>query len=182
MLRYSKLTVADEIENALSYYRITFLRELPRAVRRHRRRDSPRSIGAAGRATCRRFLQMGSWIGGDRDGNPNVNAATMQTRLTRQSTTIFDFYLEEVHALAPNCRCRPCSVASSPALQALADASPDQSPHRTDEPYRRALIGIYARLAATARELGAAQRPAQGSRPADAVRRRRRIRAPTCRC
>eukprot|EP01035_Chromulina_nebulosa_P038741 gene38741-52328_t len=29
MLRYSKLTVADEIENALSYYRITFLRELP---------------------------------------------------------------------------------------------------------------------------------------------------------
>ena len=29
MLRYSKLTVADEIDNALSYYRITFLRELP---------------------------------------------------------------------------------------------------------------------------------------------------------
>jgi phosphoenolpyruvate carboxylase len=34
-------------------------------------------------------------------------------------------------------------------LQALADASGDTSPHRADEPYRRALIGVYARLAAT---------------------------------
>jgi phosphoenolpyruvate carboxylase len=43
----------------------------------------------------------------------------------------------------------------SPELQALADASPDSSAHRTDEQYRRALIGIYARLAATARAHGA---------------------------
>ncbi len=42
---------------------------------------------------------MGSWIGGDRDGNPNVNADTMQHALTRQATTILDFYLDEVHAL-----------------------------------------------------------------------------------
>lgn len=36
----------------------------------------------------------------------------------------------------------------------LASRSPDASPHRADEPYRRALTGIYARLAATARVLG----------------------------
>ncbi|WP_337225207.1 phosphoenolpyruvate carboxylase, partial [Proteus terrae] len=35
----------------------------------------------------------------------------------------------------------------------LADASPDHSEHRKDEPYRRALIGIYARLAATLQAL-----------------------------
>jgi phosphoenolpyruvate carboxylase len=46
-------------------------------------------------------------------------------------------------------------VGISPALQALADASPDASAHRADEPYRRALVGMYARLAATARGLGA---------------------------
>ncbi|MDV7397246.1 phosphoenolpyruvate carboxylase, partial [Arthrospira platensis SPKY1] len=37
----------------------------------------------------------------------------------------------------------------SPRMQALAAASPDTNAHRADEPYRRALVGLYARLAAT---------------------------------
>jgi phosphoenolpyruvate carboxylase len=155
MLRYSKLTVADEIENALSYYRITFLRELPALYD-----DIELEIGAQyrGREAQLRdaaYVQMGSWIGGDRDGNPNVNAGTMQHALTRQSTTVLDFYLDEVHALGAELSTSTLMVEVSPALQALADASPDASPHRRDEMYRRALIGIYARLACTARELGA---------------------------
>ena len=154
MLRYSKLTVADEIDNALSYYRITFLREVPALVEdiaceiaAHYGNDSAGLHNAT-------YLQMGSWIGGDRDGNPNVNADTMRHALTRQSTTILDFYLDEVHALGAELSASTLLVDVSPALEALADASPDNSPHRSDEPYRRALIGIYARLAATARELG----------------------------
>jgi phosphoenolpyruvate carboxylase len=166
MLRYSKLTVADEIENALSYYRITFLRELPALyddieeeiaaqfpLRGRRSDNAGGSAAADNNAAC--YLQMGSWIGGDRDGNPNVNAATMQHALVRQSTTIFDFYLEEVHALGAELSISTLMVDVSPALKALAEMSPDQSAHRSDEPYRRALIGIYARLAATARKLGA---------------------------
>src|SRR5258707_260134 len=102
MLRYSKLTVADEIENALSYYRITFLHELPALYN-----DIEADIAAqfptrgrrAGGEELASYLQMGSWIGGDRDGNPNVNAATMLHALTRQSTTNFDFYLDEAHAM-----------------------------------------------------------------------------------
>ena len=155
MLRYSKLTVADEIDNALSYYRITFLRELPGLYD-----DIEEEIGAhypgqnasLGDAA---YVQMGSWIGGDRDGNPNVNAGTMQHALVRQATTILDFYLDEVHALGAELSISTLMVGASPALQALADVSPDHSPHRSDEPYRRALIGVYARLAATARALGA---------------------------
>ncbi|MBQ5949512.1 phosphoenolpyruvate carboxylase [Massilia sp. ST3] len=154
MLRYSKLTVADEIDNALSYYRITFLREVPALVEdiaceiaAHYGNDSAGLHNAT-------YLQMGSWIGGDRDGNPNVNADTMRHALTRQSTTILDFYLDEVHALGAELSASTLLVDVSPALASLADASPDNSPHRSDEPYRRALIGIYARLAATARELG----------------------------
>ncbi len=38
-------------------------------------------------------------------------------------------------------------------MQVLALSSPDTNSHRQDEPYRRALTGIYARLAATARFL-----------------------------
>ncbi|WUR15111.1 phosphoenolpyruvate carboxylase [[Empedobacter] haloabium] len=156
MLRYTKLTVADEIENALSYYRITFLREVPglyddieEDIAAQYGHEKPSQIPAP-------YLQMGSWIGGDRDGNPNVNAGTMQHALARHATTIIDFYLDEAHALGADLSVSTLMVGCSPALQALADASPDQSDHRADEPYRRALIGIYARLASTARALGAA--------------------------
>ncbi|SFU81206.1 phosphoenolpyruvate carboxylase [Pseudoduganella namucuonensis] len=157
MLRYSKLTVADEIENALSYYRITFLRELPGlyddieadiAAHYGEPEAEPKRIAAP-------YVQMGSWIGGDRDGNPNVNAATMRHALERQATTILDFYLDETHTLGAELSVSTLMVKCSPALQALADASTDTSDHRSDEPYRRALIGIYARLAASARALGA---------------------------
>lgn len=156
MLRYSKLTVADEIDNALSYYRITFLREIP-ALYDDIEEEIATQFPARGKSTqadTGTFLQMGSWIGGDRDGNPNVNADTMQRALDRQSATAFDFYLEEVHALGAELSMSTLLVDISPELAALADASPDTSPHRVDEPYRRALIGIYARLAATARALG----------------------------
>ena len=148
MLRYEKLTVADEIENALSYYRTTFLRELP-ALYDDIEDELQASLNGA------TYLQMGSWIGGDRDGNPNVNADTMQRALVRHATTIFDFYLDEVHTLGAELSTSTLLVPADAALEALAAASPDTSPHRADEPYRRALIGIYARLASTARGLGA---------------------------
>ena len=156
MLRYSKLTVADEIDNALSYYRITFLRELPGLyddIAHDIAAQYPQAKEQANASPT--FMQMGSWIGGDRDGNPNVGAATMHHALQRQSTTILDFYLEEVHALGAELSISTLLVDVSPALQALADASQDTSAHRTDEPYRRTLVGCYARLAATARALGA---------------------------
>jgi phosphoenolpyruvate carboxylase len=160
MLRYTKLTVQDEIDNALSYYRITFLRELPALYDDLETEIAAHFPQRQSQSNANRelppFVQMGSWIGGDRDGNPNVNAATMQHALARQSTTILDFYLEEVHALGAELSISTLLVGVSPELQALADASPDTSAHRTDEPYRRALIGIYARLAATTRALGAA--------------------------
>ena len=153
MLRYSKLTVADEIENALSYYRITFLRELP-GLYDDIEQDIAHHYGDSAPITAP-YVQMGSWIGGDRDGNPNVNGNTMSHALTRQATTILDFYLEEAHTLGAELSISTLMIACSPALQALADQSPDTSDHRADEPYRRALIGIYARLASTARTLGA---------------------------
>ena len=157
MLRYSKLTVADEIENALSYYRITFLRELPGLyddIEDDIAAEYPNGDGTIEPINAA-YVQMGSWIGGDRDGNPNVNAGTMQHALARHATTILDFYLDEVHALGAELSVSTLMVGVSAELQALADQSPDASPHRSDEPYRRALIGIYARLAATARALGA---------------------------
>src|SRR5205814_3733178 len=66
LLRFSKLTVADEVENALSYYEATFLREIPRLY--------AQLESELGQQPVAPFLRMGQWIGGDRDGNPNVGA------------------------------------------------------------------------------------------------------------
>ncbi|KUZ32636.1 phosphoenolpyruvate carboxylase [Burkholderia territorii] len=147
MLRDARLTVGDEIENALSYYRATFLDELPALYG-----DIEAALAEHGlSARVPAFFQMGSWIGGDRDGNPNVTAATLEEAINRQSAVILEHYLEQVHKLGAELSVSNLLVGANDAVKALAAASPDQSPHRVDEPYRRALIGIYTRLAASAR-------------------------------
>ncbi|BBU26897.1 phosphoenolpyruvate carboxylase [Burkholderia sp. THE68] len=147
MLRDTRLSVTDEIDNALSYYRATFLAEIPALYA-----DIEGALAEHGLPVrLPPFFQMGSWIGGDRDGNPFVTGETLETAITRQAIVIFEHYLEEVHKLGAELSVSNLLAGSSDALKALADASPDQSPHRTDEPYRRALIGIYTRLAASAR-------------------------------
>ena len=144
LLRYRKLTVRDEIENALSYYSTTFLREIPRLY--------AELEYLLGRPVAS-FFRMGSWIGGDRDGNPNVNADTLDIALRRQSETAFIYYLDELHRLGSELSLSRMLVGCSPELDALAEASHDTSPHREDEPYRRAAICLYGRLAATAKTL-----------------------------
>jgi phosphoenolpyruvate carboxylase len=145
MLRYTKLTVADEIENALSYYQATFLRQIPRMYRSIEEALPGHVIAP--------FFRMGNWIGGDRDGNPNVSAETLQMALRRQSETALRFYLTEVHELGAELSISATLAKVTPEMQALADRSPDHSAHREDEPYRRALVGMYARLAATLHDL-----------------------------
>ena len=99
------------------------------------------------------FLKMGSWIGGDRDGNPFVTAEVMRGTLKMQSSRVFVSISTNCMRLAPNCRSRRIWPMFPRNLRALAERSPDTSPHRSGEPYRLAVSGIYARLTATAREL-----------------------------
>ncbi len=144
LLRAHKLTVRDEIENALSYYRTTFLREIPRVYA-----ELEHLLGRPAPS----FFRMGNWIGGDRDGNPNVDAETLDVAVRRQSETAIDYYLAELHHLGAELSVSEMLVGSSDALKRLADTSKDQSPHRQDEPYRRAVIAISDRLAATRTKL-----------------------------
>jgi phosphoenolpyruvate carboxylase len=145
MLRYTKLTVSDEIENALSYYHATFLRQIPRMYREVETHLHGHDVA--------NFFRMGHWIGGDRDGNPFVTAETLRTALARQSETALRYYLTEVHLLGGELSTSQMLAPVTPAMLALAERSPDRNPHREDEPYRRALTGVYARLAATLHEL-----------------------------
>ncbi len=145
LLRFTKLTVADEIENALSYYEATFLREIPKLYAELEEALPGQPIAS--------FLRMGQWIGGDRDGNPNVTAQTLEHALTRQSDMALRHYLTEVHYLGGELSLSAMLVPFDAEMQALAAQSPDTNEHRQDEPYRRALTGMYARLAATLKNL-----------------------------
>ncbi|WP_342616854.1 phosphoenolpyruvate carboxylase [Rhodoferax sp. GW822-FHT02A01] len=145
LLRYSKLTVADEIENALSYYESTFLREIPKLYAELEELLTTQPVHT--------FLRMGQWIGGDRDGNPNVSAHTLEYALRRQSEVALRHYLTEVHYLGGELSISAILCDTTPEMQALAERSPDTNEHRKDEPYRRALTGMYARLAATLHNL-----------------------------
>ncbi len=149
MLRPTRLTVSDEIENGLSFFRYTFLDELPRLMEHMAHELGQRYPGTC--FTLPPFFRIATWIGGDRDGNPNVNALTLQRALGRQSGLVFSHYLAEVHSLGGELALASLLVKVTPALTRLSAASPDVSEHRKDEPYRRALSGVYARLAATAR-------------------------------
>ncbi len=144
LLRFTKLTVADEIDNALSYYQSTFLHEIPKLYAELEER--------LGGIEVHSFLRMGQWIGGDRDGNPFVTAETLDYAFRHQAETVLRHYLTEVHNLGAELSMSTLLVERTSAMAALAENSPDTSQHRNDEPYRRALTGIYARLAATLKE------------------------------
>jgi phosphoenolpyruvate carboxylase len=140
ILRTSSLTVRDEIDNALLYYRSTFIREIPKLYA-----DLEQRLGRP----VAPFFRMGNWIGGDRDGNPNVDAQTLDATVKAHAETILRHYLVEVHLLGAELSMSRTLVDCSAELDALAKASGDHNPHRADESYRCALIGVYARLAGT---------------------------------
>ena len=150
LLRQVKRGVRDEIGNGLSYFARTFLQELPVLYAQWDRMLASHVPGWTGRPMLSRlpsFLVLGSWIGGDRDGNPFVTAETLRFTFAAQAKLALGHYLEELHTLGAELSISAMLVPVSPELAQLADASGDNSPHRQDEPYRRAITGIYARLA-----------------------------------
>ena len=151
MLRTAKLTVFDEIKNGLEFYRYTFLKEIPKVYA-----DLEKELATRYDADIKipPFLRVGSWIGGDRDGNPFVTHDVMKSAVQQHSSVALEFYLHETHLLGTRLSLTERLTDISEDLRELAAASADQAVSRVDEPYRRALIRIYSRLSATARHLG----------------------------
>lgn len=139
-LRRQRLKVAEEVEILVAWLREVFLVAVPRLYSRWERVLGERPPS---------FLRIGSWIGGDRDGNPNVTAASLERALAEASRVLLGDYLARVHGLGAELSISSELVPCTPELLALADASADPVASHADEPYRRALTGIYARLAAT---------------------------------
>jgi phosphoenolpyruvate carboxylase len=139
-LRRERLYVTDEVDTALAYLKSIFLPVFPSLYARWERLlgERPRS-----------FLRLGSWIGGDRDGNPHVTADSLRLALGRAAQTLLVDYLDQVNELGAELSISRELAEVSDEVAALADRSGDVTAGRADEPYRRAITGIYARLAAT---------------------------------
>ncbi len=152
MLRSVRLSVHDEVDNGLAYYSYTFLSQVPyiyakieNLLERHMGEKAPK-VGS--------FLRIGSWIGGDRDGNPFVTHQVMLYAVEQQSALALDYYIEEVERIGHTMSLAERLIDITDELEELAAASPDIPACRDDEPYRRAFAGISMRLAATGQKLG----------------------------
>lgn len=144
--RPEKITVRDEIRNALTIVRTSML---PALIDLYE--NWSETIGQSGDVPT--MLRLGSWLGGDRDGHPGVTGETMRLALSSQARVILDVYAAEVRRLWSDLAISDLYEGASDALRSLAGASDDPSVHRADEPYRLALEVIFDRLAATSQRL-----------------------------
>jgi phosphoenolpyruvate carboxylase len=160
LLRRSKLRVIDEIANGLSFFERTFLAQLPKLYARLE--TDLAAADVPGEGPLAPFFRMGSWIGGDRDGNPFVTADVLREAFAMQSALILGHYRQELEALADELSLDTRLVGVSDAIEALA-AGQGPSLHRDREPYRRAATAILGRLQATRAELQG--RPPNGASP-----------------
>jgi phosphoenolpyruvate carboxylase len=156
ILRTTKLSVLDEVENALAFFDATFFAEVPRL---YAAVEHELGVATGGLPI---FLEVGSWIGGDRDGNPFVDGTVLTEALARQADRAFAFYLAQLKLLRRELTLASIHAATSPALQALAERSAGHTAHQADEPYRRALAAITTRVTATQAALKGL--PAEGER------------------
>jgi phosphoenolpyruvate carboxylase len=149
LIRLSRLKIQDEIETGLRYYQAAFLDVIPKVNAEVRTALQARWPDA--HLLEQPILRPGSWIGGDRDGNPNVTADVVRQATGRAAYTALEHYFSEITALEQELSMSARLVKISDELQELAGDCDE--PVRADEPYRRAMRVIHGRLTATAAEI-----------------------------
>jgi phosphoenolpyruvate carboxylase len=149
LIRLSRLKIQDEIETGLRYYQAALFEVIPQVNAEVRSALQARWPDA--HLLEQSMLRPGSWIGGDRDGNPNVTADVVRLATGRASYTALEHYFGEITALEQELSMSARLVKVSDELEALADRCHELT--RADEPYRRALRVIHGRLTATAAEI-----------------------------
>jgi len=145
MVRRSKMSVAIEVVNGLSYYDYTFFDELPRLYQRledalDEGEDSSDPVHIPS------FLRIGSWIGSDRDGNPYVDADVLQQTLSTQSSKALEYYRDELGKLAVELSLSAAIVAISDEMRQLLDSDQSGQSVASLEPYREAIAGFIERI------------------------------------
>src|SRR5580693_1660394 len=149
LVRLSRLQITDEIDVGLRYYPAAFFEVIPKVNAEVR--EALRSRWPDADLLPEPILRPGSWIGGDRDGNPNVTADVVRLATASAAYTALAHYLSELTALEQELSMSSRLITVTPELAALADSRKEAA--RADEPYRRAVRVIRARLSATTAEI-----------------------------
>ena len=149
LVRLSRLQISDEIAVGLRYYQAAFFDVVPKVNAEVR--DALRRRWPDADLLTEPILRPGSWIGGDRDGNPNVSADVVRLATSSAAYTALGRYAAELTALEQELSMSARLVAVTDDLAALAEACDEHA--RGDEPYRRALRVIHGRLTATAEHI-----------------------------
>ena len=149
LVRLSRLQITDEIDVGLRYYPAAFFEVIPKVNAEVR--EALRSRWPDADLLPEPILRPGSWIGGDRDGNPNVTADVVRLATASAAYTALAHYLSELTALEQELSMSSRLIMVTPELAGLADSCKEAA--RADEPYRRAVRVIRARLSATTAEI-----------------------------
>ena len=149
LIRMSRLQITDEIEVGLRYYPAALFRVIPQVNAEVR--DALRARWPDADLLPAPILQPGSWIGGDRDGNPNVTADVVRRATGSAAFTALAHYLAELTDLEQELSMSARLITVTGQLTALAQSCPEKA--RADEPYRRAVRLIRGRLTATAADI-----------------------------
>ncbi|WP_067139744.1 phosphoenolpyruvate carboxylase [Oceanivirga salmonicida] len=149
ILRDSKLRVDNEITNINSYYKSSFLESIPDLIVKYN--EKSKKLGIKEDLIP---ITIGTWVGGDRDGNPYVSDKTLEKAVYSASTLIFEEYIEKLEQLYRDISLSTELSKVSLEVMEMAEKSFDISIHRQKEPYRRAIKYIKDRVISTAYYLG----------------------------
>ncbi|BDB27248.1 phosphoenolpyruvate carboxylase [Cupriavidus sp. P-10] len=151
LLRFQALTPIDEVRNGISYFERTFFREVPRLycgledAIREMCKGSRRDVAFAAPP----LLQIGTWIGGDRDGNPNIDASVLRMAGRLQFEACIGHYQSILGRLVQTLTLSTARTRVAPAVKLLSERATGVSPHTVDEPYRRGLAYVSQKLRGT---------------------------------
>ncbi|WP_297808311.1 phosphoenolpyruvate carboxylase [uncultured Methylophaga sp.] len=156
-VRAIKPTVRDEIKNGLFYFNVSLFDAVPRTYRNLEnaiRRVYSDEIEAGQDFKVPGLVKFGSWIGGDRDGNPFVTAETTEMAIQLQKRTVIRRYLEDITKLSyilthsqPLCQISEALAEDmAESEQRYAGAFLAKHDRFVNEPYRRKLYMMRHRL------------------------------------
>lgn len=152
-LRGQRPTAEDEIRNTLHYFNQSIIQAVPVLCR-----NLERALGRSYEQRIRfpAFLRFGSWVGGDRDGNPFVTVNTSWYALRMQIREVLTYYLRQTDVLADELSHSRRWCAPTPSFEASLAEDEAEYLNRTgalperfaQEPYRRKLYLMRERLTA----------------------------------
>ncbi|WP_395110892.1 phosphoenolpyruvate carboxylase [Actinomadura sp. SCN-SB] len=154
--RHTQLDPLDEVRTAMAAFDETIFRVVPEIYRTLDAALDPEGTGTRP-PRARAYVRLGSWIGGDRDGNPYVTARVTRDAVMIQAEHVLRA-LEAVCArigreLTVHASTTPPSPALRNALAAARTAQPaligEIATRSPDEPHRQFLLYAAARIAAT---------------------------------